>query len=127
MKLHALFSVILFSGLITWLYFTKKVMLRHLKAYFLGIIAISFPWYSLSFYYTGDPIHPYLSTAFFESLIPGSIEMNLINPEKWSGVRSNIFSLLNPVFLMLTDPRTFSYGWLFGISIFWLYLFILLI
>ena len=44
--------------------------------------------------------------------------MNLINPEKWSGVRSNIFSLLNPVFLMLTDPRTFSYGWLFGISIF---------
>ena len=40
--------------------------------------------------------------------------MNLINPEKWSGVRSNILAP-NPVFLiMLTDPRTFSYGWLFG-------------
>jgi hypothetical protein len=118
-KLHSLFIVLLLSIYIFVVEnggkMTKSSISQSLKKpllYVIGFMLIASPWYLRSIIYTGDPIFPYLSKSFFNSLDPSSY---LLNPHSISGVEAIISYYFKPFYLMLIQPTIFLYGWLFGI------------
>ena len=121
-KLHSIF-ILFFLGL--FIFFKSKenvfnsqqlkLSLKNTFIFFTFSFIIASHWYVRNFYYTGDPIYPYLSKSFLNSIEQGTAEANLLNPHLWSGVEATVSNLLKPIFLMLTNPHSLSYGWYFGI------------
>jgi len=121
-KLHALFCVILFGFFIFFLTnssektpFNFKKSLKNASFFIIGALIISSPWYLLNLFLTGDPVYPYLSSTFYNSLELGTEEANMLDPKLWSGVEPIFSNLLKPIYIMITDPKSLAYGWEFGI------------
>ena len=121
-KLHALFCVILFGFIVFFItnnsekkLFNLNKSLKNAILFIVGAIFISSPWYLTSLFFTGDPVYPYLSKSFYNSLELGTDGAKMLDPTLWSGVEPIFYNILKPIYIMITDPKSLVYGWEFGI------------
>ena len=121
-KLHALFCVILFGFFVFFLTNSLKTnsfnfnkSFKNAFVFVTGAIVISSPWYLINLFLTGDPVYPYLSKSFYNSLELGTDGAKMLDPTLWSGVEPIFSNLLKPFYIMLTDPYSLAYGFEFGI------------
>ena len=95
--------------------FSLNISIKNAVIFIAGAVFISSPWYLTNLYFTGDPVYPYLSKSFYNSLELGTDGAKMLDPTLWSGVEPIFSNLLKPIYIMITDPKSLAYGWEFGI------------